>query len=311
MAPRNSHLRRWFGTHWCRANAAVNSSLSKGLPAFSVNLDADNCWQFTGPEELLEVLLPIQEQLEAAMVAWQEANSTGISTGEDGDNTVGLAVKKTVLCKPPKPVAQLKCDDVRSFVSAWIRALNPGSSMPSYSDSTAKPPYWPADIPWACPSKAPPGYSGDWTMAMRRVLRSILLHVGKDPDTYCAGRSSDQPTMPAPRRVNMPVQAPPIQTSTPQPSTSNFLSDSQDSGPDFSLLAGRSLEMATSPLAPVTSTPDRVAASPAASSPNPEGPLSPVRFQPPPPPQPRRPPPPMSPRQPSKRSRRARKAYSP
>ncbi|CAH1270795.1 Hypp4438 [Branchiostoma lanceolatum] len=182
MAPRNAHHRRWFETHWCRSRVGVNASLEKGLPAFSVSLDTDNCWQYCGPREILDILTPVQTQLEAAMVSWQLANPE-----PSRDNAGELMVSKTVLCKPAVPVDQLKCDDVRSTVLAWIRALNPGTTL-KFSDPTHKPPYWPEDIPWAPPSKAPKGYQGDWTMAMRRVLRSMLSHVGEDPATYCAGR---------------------------------------------------------------------------------------------------------------------------
>ncbi|KAI8490636.1 hypothetical protein Bbelb_319040 [Branchiostoma belcheri] len=39
----------------------------------------------------------------------------------------------------------LKCDDVRSTVLAWVRALNPGSSQPKLGDPATRPVYWPED----------------------------------------------------------------------------------------------------------------------------------------------------------------------
>eukprot|EP00058_Branchiostoma_floridae_P015140 XP_002600628.1 hypothetical protein BRAFLDRAFT_95142 [Branchiostoma floridae] len=95
----------------------------------------------------------------------------------------------------------------------------------------------------------------DWTMAMRMVGRSIFM-LGRIPIRTAPGREvqyasgSTDGASAGPRSINMP----PVQTSTPRPSTS--LSDSRDSGPDFSLLAGRSLKHGT-PTAPFASNPDR------------------------------------------------------
>ncbi|XP_066296154.1 uncharacterized protein [Branchiostoma lanceolatum] len=172
------------------------------------------------------------------MVSWQLANPE-----PSRDNAGELMVSKTVLCKPAVPVDQLKCDDVRSTVSAWIRALNPGTTL-KFSDPTHKPPYWPEDIPWDRPSKAPKGYQGDWTMAMRRVLRSMLLHVGEDPATYCAGPVPSQRTrpLPAPRTPrHRPAEAGPT--------------------PDGNLASRKNQDQRWDPSTPVTPSPTRAISS--------------------------------------------------
>ncbi|KAI8487189.1 hypothetical protein Bbelb_349870 [Branchiostoma belcheri] len=56
-----------------------------------------------------------------------------------------LAVTKTILCKTPVPIDKLKYDDVRSTVSAWVKALNPGSSQPKFGDPATRPVYRPED----------------------------------------------------------------------------------------------------------------------------------------------------------------------
>eukprot|EP00058_Branchiostoma_floridae_P019369 XP_002604859.1 hypothetical protein BRAFLDRAFT_70711 [Branchiostoma floridae] len=142
------------------------------------------------------------------------------------------------------PSPKIKCDDVRPTASAWIRALNSGNSMSSYSKPAAKPNYWPEDIDWKSPSNVHEGYSEGtlyWTMAMR-ILLCIML--GRIPIWSSTHR--DQPIVRASRASTGPQEHQHPHRPVEHATTVHLqLPFRQDSGSDFSLLAGRSFKLGT------------------------------------------------------------------
>ncbi|XP_046580259.1 uncharacterized protein LOC124287837 isoform X4 [Haliotis rubra] len=77
---------------------------------------------------------------------------------------------------------------VRRYLS-HVLAKSAGSGNIGYGKEEKQPAFWPREVPWRDPSRRPPGFTGNWTETLKRIILIAYRHHGYDPDTWIIDRN--------------------------------------------------------------------------------------------------------------------------